>query len=317
MAKSPAPKQPPSYLSRVKAKLKTHRDRLRARVSEIVAKPPSKKASRLSFTLYWNGHQDLSVDVGTADDVGNGVSSSRPYGRLIAFDAPPGEGNRREEFRDEKPKIVQAVIDELVSAWRAAKGANFPLRAAVDINDASEVRAATSDVDPNTKVFDLKSKRWVPDAVNLNRGKLNSELRALIRPRLKQLQPDLVLRLQKITRARVPDGAEKLIFELHDVTTAFDVQLFAPDTNFSRTIFSNETLPDGGAIDWTHFANSGADVWHAMKDELILLLAEAWREAGGDDYPIPAMACEHDGGGEYDLKQRRWVTDFLGREVVA
>lgn len=316
MAKSPAPKQPPGYLSQVKAKLKTHRERLRTRMGEIVAKSPAKKASHLSFTLYWNHQHDLAVEVGTTDEAGNGVSSSRPYGRLIAFDAPRGEANQREAVEEVKPKIVQVVLDELVSAWRSAKGANFPLRATVSMIEANDVRRLASDVDPRAKVFDLKSKKWVPDELTRKRGRLNSELRTLIRPRMQTLLPDLTLKLRKIARARVPEGAEQLFFEINDITTDFDVQLFAPNTTFSRTIFSDEWLPDGDAIDWTHFATSGADVWDTMKDELLLLLADAWREAGGEDYPLPVFAREHDVGGLFDLKQRRWVTDDGGREIL-
>jgi hypothetical protein len=313
----PQKSTPPGYHSRVKSKFKTQRTRFRKRIADIVAKKPGKKYSWLSFSLYWNGHHELSVSCSICDDSGQG-SSSTPYGHLIVFESPPVEsGNSRDAFKDEKPKIVQEVIDELIAAWSAAKGTNYPLPVLVSTTDLNEVSTMTTDVPPNAKVFDLKLKQWVPDEFNLKRGSLNAELRGLIRTRFTQLQADLVLKLQKITRARPPKDAEKLIFELHDVTTDFTVMLYAWDTSFARTIFSNETLPDGDSIDWTYYSTEGADVWHCMKDELIHLLAEAWREAGGDEYPLPAFASEHDGGGEFDLKARRWVSDFLGREILA
>ena len=46
------------------------------------------------------------------------------------------------------------------------------------------------------------------------------------------------------------------------------------------------------------------------------MLADAWEEAGGRGYRLPAVVNYHDGAAEYDLSRRRWVTDFLGRSLA-
>jgi hypothetical protein len=127
-------------------------------------------------------------------------------------------------------------------------------------------------------------------------------------------------KLGMVTAKRPPKGAERQRFEMHDVSQTFSVVLFAEDASpggrYVASVFSEVAIPGGAAVDWDGFWAVGVDPWAVVQQAIVELVADAWADAGGAGYPLPAVICYHDDAREFDLRRRRWVTDHLGQPLT-
>ena len=105
-----------------------------------------------------------------------------------------------------------------------------------------------------------------------------------------------------------PKRASRLRFELHDVSNTFSVVVFAEDDSpggrFLADLFGDAAIPGGTRVDWDGFWKLGVDPWAAVRQAVAELVAAAWSDAGGHDYPLPAVIGLHDDD-EVDLRQVR------------
>lgn len=160
-----------------------------------------------------------------------------------------------------------------------------------------------------------KRKPSDPAAAEQTRVTLLSDLR----DRLAPLRPKAAAKLGKVTAKRPPKGAERLRFEMHEVCETFSIVLFAegdnPGGQYVASVFSEAAIPGGSDVDWDGFWAVGVDPWATVKHALVELVADAWADAGGAKYPLPAVICQHDDAREFDLTRRCWVTDHLGQTL--
>ena len=145
-------------------------------------------------------------------------------------------------------------------------------------------------------------------------------LLADLRRRLEPLRPRAAAKLAKVTARGLPEGADRLRFEMHDVCDTFAVVLYAeadadPGGNLQATVFDNTAIPAAAGIDWDGLSAAGVEPWQVVQQAIVELVADAWADAGGAGYPLPAVICQHDDAREFDLGRRRWVTDHMGRPL--
>jgi hypothetical protein len=141
-----------------------------------------------------------------------------------------------------------------------------------------------------------------------------------VRVRLASLRPKAIAKLVKVTAKAPPKGAKRLLFEMHDVCDTFSVDLHAEDDSpggrHIATVFNETAIPGGTGVDWDEYWTIGVDPWAVAQQAIIELMADAWAEASGAGYPLPAVICYHDDAREFDLVRRRWVTDHLGQPLA-
>ena len=162
------------------------------------------------------------------------------------------------------------------------------------------------------------AKRKDPDpaVAEQTRASLLSDVRVRLAP----LRQKAAARLGKVTARRPPRGAERLRFEMHDVCQTFSVVLFAEDDSpggrYVASVFGEAAIPGGAAVDWDGYWAAGVDPWAVVQQAIIELVADAWADAGGAGYPLPAVICHHDDAREFDLGRRRWATDHMGQPLA-
>ena len=162
------------------------------------------------------------------------------------------------------------------------------------------------------------AKRKDPDPVIAEQARVS--LLADVRLRLARLRAKAATRLAKVTAKPQPKGATRLKFEMHDVCDTFSVQLHAendsPGGRHITSVFSETAIPGCTDVDWDSYWTVGVDPWAVVREAIIGLVADAWADAGGAGYPLPAVISYHDDCREFDLVRRRWVTDHMGQPLA-
>lgn len=162
------------------------------------------------------------------------------------------------------------------------------------------------------------AKRKDPDPVVAEQTRVS--LLADVRLRLARLRTKAAAKLAKVTAKPPPKGANRLIFEMHDVCDTFSVELHAendsPGGRHIAAVFNETAIPGGTDVDWDSYWTVGVDPWAVVQEAIIGLVADAWADAGGAVYPLPVVISYHDDAREFDLIHRRWVTDHLGQPLA-
>ncbi len=151
------------------------------------------------------------------------------------------------------------------------------------------------------------AKRNDPDPVLAEQTRV--ALLADLRQRLGPLRAKAAAKLLKLVGKPPPKRAGRLRFELHDVSNTFSVVVFAEDDSpggrLVAELFSDAAIPGGTRVDWDGFWKLGVDPWEAVRRAVVELVAAAWSDAGGHDYPLPAVIGLHDDDNELDLRAVR------------
>jgi hypothetical protein len=285
-------------------------------LEKIAFKPLPPEAAVLEFTVYWNGYFPASVSVYPRDAAGNEVSDRRPYGELFELNPPVGDTQPAPQtVAADYPVVLQLLVEALAEWWQESGGTTrFP----------APVRACVDGV--ALRAYDLRRREWVTDALGARRAGATQELVELLRPRLDVLRERAVEKLRKVATPSVLAEATQAYFEVFLEGWELDVACQLADASggvlAGTNLFATPRrpmvrVPDLDGSGWEEFVEAGADAQAALKTALERLMADVWRDAGGADHPqVRAVLSYHDDGAEFDLVQRHWVTDFLGRPLA-
>lgn len=302
---------PATYLSVLTGKLDRLEKRVRARLLMVVERTINARTKRLDFILWWNGYHVTEVHAYPTDAEGNNVSTGLPFGSLFKIDPPNGKPDDANAYANEKPAMADAMAVWLADQWKAVGGWAYPLPVMMTVQEED-------------RSYDLNKRQWGIDDRTMERRRQSERLAELLRSRMAKLRPGVVEKFQKVTAVPPLPVIKRLCLGLMESGTPFNVSM-GPDMHdpkaripakpWRQNLLHRAAIPDGQTIPWDEFSQSGVDGDAIIRQELLQLLADAWQEAGGHAYPLTAVFGIHDDGSEYDLTQRRWVTDFLGRPL--
>lgn len=292
-------------------KLDSSRTRIVARLAKIAAVPLKDGTVQLVFATRWNAYHSFDLHCYQQDSAGESITASRPFGSLFSFDAPPGQEHLPNAFSEEKPVVAELVLMQFAAWWREAGG------------DPYRVPVVGTYKNKPTLAFDFAAREWMTDPYAVDRLKRTEEYAELFRVRLTSFRPHVLNRLQAAV-AKLKSGGWEFEVEVHfddEFSVTYRVSdgkkhaqggLFPPSSQLAKLLKN-----DAFYTERDRFAALGADVGQTRRRELERFVADVWGEVAGPERTVRARLQYHDGEAEYDLIARRWLTDFLGRPLLA
>lgn len=300
--------EPADYPALARTQLASRRPGVVKALKAIASRTVAAEERFLQFDLTWGLVSNAFVEVWPRDQAGAVTTDRRPFGELFEVSPPPGRDDDPDAYSEDRPAIAQLVVDALAGWWDESGGTNSAVPTVAKVEG-----------DP-LRMFDLRAREWRTDDPAVRAAGRTDALKAGLRPRLSdRLRGAIVVKLRErlgkvaeradchgLFAVDGENGPYRITFQMHREPGQKSV--IRPATLLTPAQL--RPLLDDAANDWAGVERD------AVTEELVHeLIADAWQEAGGYEFPVHALLAHIRGDdfATWDVVDRRPHTDSMGR----
>jgi len=300
--------EPADYPALARTQLALRRPGVVKKLRAIASRPVAAEERFLQFDLTWGLVSNGFVEVWPRDESGVTTTDRRPFGELFEVSPPPGQDDDPDAYATDRPAIAQLVVDALADWWDEAGGSDHSVQAVAKVEG-----------DP-LKRFDLRAREWRTDELAVMVAERTDALKARLRPQLAdRLRGAIVAKLrEKLTKVTQREDCHGL-FAVDGENGPYRVTFQMHREPGQKSVVRSATLLTPAQL--RPLLDDAANAWAGIKRDAVAeelvheLIADAWQEAGGHEFPVHALLghVRGDDFATWDAVDRRPHTDSMGR----